>query len=140
MAYEGDPMTACPLQAYDFANTHAVVVSGDGPNFCGHLILNVGGLGGRYLHVAGIKTEPRMMDEPGYRRYLRENRKKELNRFSVPITNPTAAMLTLEQLLSTSWYWGVLPHNCASFVEEIVRSGGSSAGLYSNCPAIERFQ
>jgi len=43
MAYEGETMRECPPDPYNFSDTFAVVVSGDGPNFCGHLILNVGG-------------------------------------------------------------------------------------------------
>jgi hypothetical protein len=140
MAYEGDLMVACPVTMYDFAHTTAVVVSGDGPNFCGHLILNIGGKIGVYVHVAGLRTEPRKMDEDGYRRYLKETAKKELRRFPVSISYPARAMLKLEQLLSEKWTWGVLPHNCASFVEEIVGAGGSSAGLFWNCPALEQFQ
>ena len=140
MAYEGQLLTYCPVISFDFGNTYAVVVSGSGPNFCGHLILNLGGRGGNYFHVAGIVTQPRMMNQSGYDRYLRENRKSELQRFRVSITNRNAAMLKLEELLSARWAWGVLPHNCASFVEEIVFAGGSSAGLYSNCPAMEAFQ
>ena len=45
MKYLGEQMLSCPLNAFDFSNTYAVVVSGDGPNFCGHLLLNVGGTG-----------------------------------------------------------------------------------------------
>lgn len=117
-----------------------MVVSGDGPNYCGHLILNVGGVGGMYFHVAGEwRTFPREMAEDGYRRYLKEHGKSELKRFSVTISNPMGAMLKLEELLSAKWTWGVLPHNCASFVEDIVQAGGSKAGLYSNCPALEKF-
>ena len=140
MAYEGNIITACPADIYDFANTYAVVVSGSGPNFCGHLILNVGGINGLYMHVAGIRTYPRQMDEAGYRQYLKENGKKEFRRFQVTIAYPQKAMLKLEELLAAKWTWGVLPHNCASFVEEVVEAGGSSAGLYSNCPALETFK
>jgi hypothetical protein len=139
MAYEGDLMLACPAEAFRFDDTEAVVVSGDGPNFCGHLILNVGGIGGMYFHVAGFRTFPRQMTEEGYRRYLRETKKKELRRFPVILTKPDSAMLKMENLLAAKWTWGILPHNCASFVEEIVAAGGSSAGLYSNCPALEKF-
>ena len=139
MGYEGDVMLSCPPDEFDFSNTYAVVVSGDGPNFCGHLILNLGGLGGMYFHVAGIHTYPRQMTEAGYRIYLKDAGKKELKRFKVSITKPDDAMLELEQLLSGKWTWGVLPHNCASFVEDIVQAGGSAAGLYSNCPALENF-
>jgi hypothetical protein len=139
MAYEGERLLLCPSKAFEFSTTFAVVVSGAGPNFCGHLILNVGGLGGLYFHVAGVHTEPRMMTEKGYRRYLKENGKTELKRFKVTISNTMAAMLKLEELTSETWAWGVLPHNCASFVEEVVKAGGSAAGLYSNCPALETF-
>jgi hypothetical protein len=139
MAYEGERLLECPGKGFDFSKTYAVVVSGSGPNFCGHLLLNTGGIGGDYFHVAGIRTEPRMMTEQGYRRYLKEAGKKELKRFQVTISNPVAATLKLEQLTSEKWTWGVLPHNCASFVEEVVQAGGSTAGLYSNCPALEDF-
>ena len=139
MPYEGETIRECPPDPYNFSNTFAVVVSGDGPNFCGHMILNLGGPGGSYFHVAGLRTEPKLMSEQGYRRYLRESSKRELKRFKVKISKPTDAMLKLEELLSEKWTWGVLPHNCASFVEDIVQAGGSSAGLYSNCPALEDF-
>lgn len=46
----------------------------------------------------------------------------------------------LEQLLAAQWSWFVLPNNCASFVEDVVRAGGSTAGLYSNCPSREQFK
>ena len=139
MAYEGDLLTFCPVVPFNFTNTNAVVVSGSGPNFCGHLILNLGGIGGRYLHVAGLRTQPRIMTQAGYERYLRETGKTELRRFRVAISEPDAAMRKIDELLSTSWTWGVLPHNCASFVEDVVQAGGSSAGIYSNCPALENF-
>ncbi len=139
MAYEGETLDICPQVPYDFSETYAVVVSGWGPNFCGHQLLNLQGADGVYLHVAEWHGRPRIMDRPGYDRYLEENKKRELNRFRVNITNPQAAMMKLEELLSKKWLWGVLPHNCASFVEEIVRAGGSSAGLFFNCPALERF-
>ncbi len=140
MAYEGDRMIACPVVPYNFEETFAVVVSGDGPNVCGHLVLRVG-LDGNvtYLHVAGIRTEPRQMDEAGYSRYLTETGKRELKRFRVKISKPDLAMLEIEQLLAVKWLWGVLPHNCVRFVERIVQAGGSSAGLYLNCPTLEQF-
>ena len=48
-------MIACPTIPYNFAETYAVVVSGDGPNFCGHLMLRVGLDGSAmYMHVAGM--------------------------------------------------------------------------------------
>jgi hypothetical protein len=140
MSYEGDRMLFCPATPFDFSHTYAVLVTGWGPNYCGHLILYLGGRSGMYIHVAGeLYTYPRQMTEAGYHRYLQENGKRELGRFPVVITDPTAAMLKLEQLMSAKWFWGVLPHNCASFVEEIVQAGGSTFGLYSNCPTFLYF-
>jgi hypothetical protein len=145
MAYLGERMIACPDINFDWANTYAVVVSGDGPKFCGHLLLNVGGPGGYYFQVTGdslreMRSYPRWLNAAGYRLYLASHQKKELKRFRVAITKPDAAMLKMEELLSVHWTWGILPHNCASFVEEIVSEGGSAAGLYTNCPALENFQ
>jgi hypothetical protein len=139
MAYEGDEMLSCPPVSFNFAQTWAVVVSGAAWNPCGHLILNVGGVGGWYFHVAGVHTVPRYMNEANYQRYLKENGKKVLRVFKVAITDGNAAMRKLEQLCSEKWTWGILPHNCASFVEDVVQAGGSNAGLYSNCPAHESF-
>lgn len=139
MAYEGDLMNYCPAELYNFADTSAVVVSGAMLNPCGHMILNVGGRTGYYMHVAGARDYPRYMNEQGYRRYLEENGKHEIRRTPVKITNVNAAMLKLEELLAAKWNWGVLPHNCASFVEEVVQAGGSTAGLWLNCPSIGTF-
>jgi hypothetical protein len=41
---------------------------------------------------------------------------------------------------ATMWSWWVLPYNCASFVEDVVRAGGSKAGLYFNCPVSKRLR
>ncbi len=80
------------------------------------------------------------MDEAGYQRYLRESKKKELNRYSVPLQNPDGAANRLEQLMQKKWAWLILPHNYAAFVEDVVSAGGSTAGLYSNCPEYEAFR
>ena len=140
MAYEGDEMIACPQTPYSFQETYAVVVSGDGPNVCGHLMLRVGLDGNEtYLHVAGVYKRPRQMDAAGYQLYLKETGKHEIRRFRVSITKPDEAMRKLEILLSVRWLWGLLPNNCADFVENIVAAGGSTAGLYFNCPSLEQF-
>lgn len=140
MAYAGDVMNACPGSAFDFKRAHAVVVSGAAWNPCGHMLLNVGGVGGWYMHVAETRGFPRYMGEQGYRRYLKENGKKELSRVHVPLRNPDACMLKLEQLLSDKWTWFVVPNNCVAFVEDVLQAGGTNAGLYSNCPSRESFR
>ena len=135
--YEGDEMILCPLHTSDFGHTCAVVVSGYGPNFCGHTLLHVGDAW--YFHVAGGYKAPKFMHEDGYKRYLKENDKREIRRWIVKLPNPQGAHQKLHQLLKKPWLWGVLPHNCASFVEEVLQAGGSNAGMYLNCPAAEPF-
>jgi hypothetical protein len=135
--YEGDIMTKCLLKPFDFKHTRAVIVSGYGINFCGHTLLCTGG--GWYFHVAGKYDVPRFMREDGYMRYLRENGKHEIRRWIVKIPNPAGAHAKLEELLAKQWRWLVLPHNCVSFVEEVVKAGGSDSGMYFNCPAAEPF-
>lgn len=135
--YEGDEMILCPLDFTDFKHTCAVIVSGYGPNFCGHTLLHVGD--SWYFHVAGGYDVPKFMHESGYQRYLKENDKREIRRWIVKLPNPRGAHLKLHELLKKPWLWAVLPHNCASFVEEVVRAGGSNAGMYLNCPRGEPF-
>jgi hypothetical protein len=146
MAYEGEVLTYCPGDL-DFSVVYAVVVSGTFPNPCGHALLYVPKAyaidksGGSYFQVAGAYTLPLILqDEEEYKRYLKENGKREIRRYAVSLPDPGGAARRLEELMMKKWFWGVLPHNCAAFVEDVVRAGGSSAGLYSNCPRWERFR
>jgi len=124
MAYEGELLNFCPPQMFDFTKASAVIVSGDGPNKWGHMLLNTGGTGGRYFQIVGVVARPRYMDEAGYQRYLRETGKKEIRRISVFVNNPRASQLKLEQLLNDSWRFGVVVHNCETLVEDIILAGG----------------
>lgn len=135
--YQGDVMLECLLKPFDFKHACAVVVSGDGINFCGHALLHTGG--GWYFHIAGKYDAPKFMREDGFQRYLKENGKHEIRRWRIQIPNPAGAHRKLEELLATQWRWLVLPNNCASFVEEVVQAGGSKAGMYFNCPSVEPF-
>jgi hypothetical protein len=139
-AYIGDIMYHSLDGTLDFENTYVVVVSGALWNPCGHMLLNTGGYGGWYFHVAERKGNPRFMRENGYRRYLQEHERHELRRTRVHVPNPQGAQRKLDELLAKQWSWFLLPNNCASFVEDVVRAGGSSAGLYFNCPSLEHFE
>jgi hypothetical protein len=141
MAYEGEHLYHCPASAFPWQVTFAVIVSGARWNPCGHALLNVGGATGTYFHIAGDGNDrPYMLrGSTAFQRYIRENGKKELRRQHIPISNPQGAQAKLEALTSRNWIWGVLPNNCASFVEEVIQAGGSTMGLYSNCPSRERF-
>ncbi len=142
MAYEGEIMTSLP-DGLNFSLVYAVVVSGVVVNPCGHALLYVpNGThagGGYYFQVAEFRGKPRGMSSDGYARYLRENGKTEVTRYGVQIRNPQGCADKLVSLLGETWQWGVLPHNCAAFVEDVVRGGGSSAGMWSNCPKLESF-
>ena len=142
-AYEGEILNECGTVNLDFSVAYVVAVSGSGPNVCGHLLVYAGGGGGTYFHVAGstpknlLTAYPHYMSEAGYRRYLKENKKTELRRVRVRLSNPDGASLYIENLMAEKWTWGVLPNNCVAFVEEVIAAGGGDwAGSYSNCPAL----
>jgi hypothetical protein len=134
MGYEGEILTFCPN--VDLSNGNAIVVNGDFWNPCGHMLLNAGGTGGMYFQIdASAYAYPLYLDEPGYQRYLSENGKTELYRFGLNISNPSGAIARLEQLMGQKWWWGVLWHNCGTFVEYVVEGGGGTTtyGQF-NCP------
>jgi hypothetical protein len=59
----------------------------------------------------------------------------------VRITDPKWAQRKLEELSAARWRWMVLPHNCASYVEEILTAGGAKdAGIASNCPVEWKYR
>jgi hypothetical protein len=134
MAYEGEELHFCPPHMFDFTRASAVIVSGDGPNIWGHMLLNTGGAHGIYFQVAGVIARPRYMDEVGYQRYLKETGKTELKRIPLFVRHPEASQLRLEQSLNETWKWGGVIHNCETFVEEIIVAGGGPMihrGLFS---------
>jgi hypothetical protein len=131
MTYLGERLLQCNAVPFNWAHTHLIVVSGSGPNLCGHAIINAGLF---YFHVDGINDYPHYMPEVGYRRYLRENGKHELLRRHVPLKNPAGAQQKLEELSARRWRWMIIPHNCASYVEEIFAAGGSDESILTNCP------
>ncbi|OMH33828.1 hypothetical protein [Motiliproteus sp. MSK22-1] len=132
MAYSGSNLKVClPL---DMTKSYAVIVSGDGINFCGHALLNVGGKGGYYFHVAGIHDYPKYMRQEEYDKYLIDTKKEEIGRYYKRLAKPQSAYDELVRVMQKKWLWGVLPNNCIAFVEQILQSGGSSFGIFSNCP------
>jgi hypothetical protein len=124
MAYEGETLTYCPAEMFDFGNAYAVIVSGAKLNPYGHMLLNTGGKGGNYFQVSDVYGVPRMMNEEQFQRYLSENGKTMITVMPVSIPNPDDSQAKLEELLSKKWVWGALLHNCESLVEDIVMAGG----------------
>ena len=134
MAYDGEILQSCSF-ALPFASTACIIVSGDGPNPCGHALLYTDG---HYFHIAGLYGPPKHMDEEGYRRYLSESGKRELGRYRRHMLYPSSAYVKLTELLAQPWLWGVLPNNCIVFVEEVLQAGGdTNFGIYSNCPVLQ---
>jgi hypothetical protein len=134
MAYLGEHLYSCRSVPFDWNRVNLVVVSGTGPNFCGHAVVNAGNY---YFHIDGPYDYPWYMNEPGFRRYLKENGKTELRRVRVPLPNPLGAQRKLEDLSARKWLWAVLPHNCASYVEEFFSAGGSKVSSLANCPVLQ---
>lgn len=136
--YYGSHVYNCRAQSYEWSNTSVVIVSGWGPNFCGHAMLKVGN---DYFHIDGKFYEfPWHLNTPGFLRYLNVNGKRQRRSDRVRVSDPARAQAKLEELTARKWFWGAVAHNCATFVEEIIQAGGSTAGVYSNCPAQEAFK
>jgi len=133
MAFDGLYLRQC--QGFNFGRVASIIVSGSGPNFCGHALLHVDG---HYFHIAGVNDFPKYMPEAGYQRYLRENDKEELGRYFKHLPDRTAAQVKLNQLMAEKWLWGALPHNCITFVEQVMQAGGNTNfGSISNCPTLQ---
>lgn len=128
------------LDTVDFMHSVSIVgVSGNGPNIFGHGLLCVRDY---YFHAdePGFGQFPKWMNQSGYERYIKENKKKEWFRCKIKyIPNPQGAMHKLKQLLKTTWVWGIIPHNCVAFAEAVIQAGGSKVEFESNLPLIMRL-
>jgi hypothetical protein len=124
MAYEGETLTYCPKDMFDFDKAYAVVVSGAKFNPYGHMLLNTGGEGGNYFQVSDVYGVPRYMNEEQFQRYLSENNKFIVTVMRQEVPYPEKAQAKLEEILSRKWVWGVVVHNCETMVEEILVAGG----------------
>jgi len=131
MSFIGHHLNACMANLFDWHHTNLVVVSGDGPDICGHALIQAGA---NYFHISGLVARPYMMQESGYRRYLSEGSKTELFRRPVHLPSPEGAQRKLEKLSAEAWHWYGIPNNCVTYVEEIFRAGGASESILSNCP------
>jgi hypothetical protein len=78
------------------------------------------------------------MNQNGFERYLKETKKAVIKRRKVKLPKPNDALLYIEQELSEKWTWGVLPHNCVTFVEGIIKAGGGDWSSWTNCPALAK--
>lgn len=131
MSFIGIHLEVCGVIPFNWDHTSLVVVSGDGPNVCGHALIKVGFY---YFHIAGLASRPYFMPEQGYRRYLDESGKTELFRRPVYLPDPEGAERKLNELSVDPWYWFGIPNNCVSFVEELFSAGGADESILSNCP------
>ena len=144
MSYEGDILNSCPSDI-NFSVTWAVVVSGASWNPCGHMIFCCGSSSADswYFHVAGqgvreafgVRAYPKFMrGDQNFARYLHENNKREIRRVDCAITDPGGSYRKLMLYMSNMWYWGVLPHNCATFARDVISAGGGKIEVLLNCP------
>jgi hypothetical protein len=131
MSYIGMHLDSCNAIPFNWHDTSLVVVSGDGPNICGHALIRAGWY---YFHIAGLAARPYYMQRSGYARYLAEGGKTELFERRVYLTDPEGAQRKLEELSARQWYWFGIPNNCVTYVEEIFFAGGANEALLSNCP------
>jgi hypothetical protein len=69
-AYLGQRMYECNRVPFNWARTELQIISGDGPNVCGHVIIRAGSY---YFHIDGIWEYPWSMDETGFKKNCRPN-------------------------------------------------------------------
>ena len=135
MAYDGEILDQCGVIEVTSPEAEAVIVSGQFPNKCGHVLFYTPSGGGYYLHVPGDWVGyPKYMTPHGFSKYIKDHGKTILNRKKVTLSNPNGVTLFLEECLSKKWKWKVLPDNCVTFVESMMKAGGGDWGLKSNCP------
>lgn len=112
-------------QCFNFAGNNVkfevVIVTGSGLNICGHALLCVNRF--FYLHTVHIMAPPRFMNQSGYELYLRSNKKKELGRIQISVSEPKKVLEKLNLVTSEKWLWLAIWHNCYSFVEYVVEPG-----------------
>jgi uncharacterized protein YfaP (DUF2135 family) len=130
MSFVGQHLYSCRAVLFNWHDAWLVVVSGEGPNVCGHALLKAGLY---YFHVDGW-NRPYYMTESEYRRYMNEAGKHELFKRSIHLVNPEGAQRKLEELSAKVWYWLGVPNNCVSYVEDILTAGGANDSILSNCP------
>lgn len=131
--YDGEEISYCDPNAFASGRGEVVVVSGDGINICGHVLLNVVGFG--YRHLRGETARPRYLRTSlGFDRYLRENQKRVYGRYSFEFSSPACATRRYCHLIAEYWKYGLIRHNCASFVRSILSAGGISGNFPVQCP------
>lgn len=123
----------------DLRTVEIVLVTGAGPNICGHVLLHV--VNGHYFHFDGpnVFDYPRYLTEFEYRTYLNKTKKKELTRKRLPLKCPDQAKAKLLELMNRKWGTLILSHNCASFVAEILYAGGSFWEMPQHCPRSDMY-
>lgn len=124
----------------DWNKTALVLVNGTTPNFCGHVLLYVGGGMGHYFHFNGptLWDYPRFMQSHGeYDLFLSTEKKRELIRRFTPIPHPDKAEKRLHELLNNKWFSVLVAHNCATFAGEVLRAGGNFFDVPDKCPVLD---
>jgi len=118
-------------------NATMVVVSGSGPNPCGHALLRIGEPGDQhYFHTDALRDRPFYMDETGYQTYLQQEGKTQLHEEPINVRNPQATHQALNESITQKHLWTALPTNCVTYIEDIIRKGGEPDYDPYNCPRL----
>jgi hypothetical protein len=131
--YLGENMSSCPSRMLQWSSTSAIILNGSPLNICGHQALRVGAY---YFQILRVHGFPTYMNEKGYRLRLAQTGQREVRRDQIFIRDPERAQAKLTELMAKRWLWGILAHNCANFVAQIIEAGGAPRHLYSQCPRL----
>lgn len=152
MTYVGSSTQRPDFTALDFGRAYAVVVRTqkvgvENPNICGHVLLYIGGGMGHYFHLPGIGVpdggnrqsslyqHPHYFPASEYEKYLTLDEKVEIGRYRMGIPRQEEARKQLEVACTEKRVYLLLPQNCVTFVEEILRAGGNYYNL-NQCPTL----
>lgn len=114
--------------------TYVVIVTGEIPNVCGHMLLCVDE---QYFHFDGpgpLNPPQYLGDNQDYINYLRRWDKHEFMRRLAPVVYPERAEKKLNELLGKKWFTMLFIHNCATFVKEVLLAGGNFWSFMEICP------
>lgn len=138
MAYTGTPIDNLDPLKLRHSSCQLIIVSGDGPNVCGHMLVQMPAEPGgtdSVFHIAGGHDYPHWMPAASYPLYVKENGKTELGRKPIMLPRPRDAAIYLAKAIKEKWLWGGAVNNCVSFCEEYIAAGGADYSMWTNCPA-----
>lgn len=137
MAFKGEPIKSLAPLKLGHRSCELTIVSGDGVNACGHMLVRMPAETGgteSVFHIGDVHDFPYWMPASKFPLYLTDNKKKLLGRKSIVLPRSQDAEAYLSKTILDKWFWGAVANNCVSFCEEYISAGGADYTMWTNCP------